>query len=201
MINRNIPPVPTDENLPRYVEEQVGNVRSDLWNTVNEDATFVGGKEFDSSADISGVWNFADGLNSDGTANFYDEVDFSSINVSGVVATLSGCTTEDSIANDLVNGSTYQANSDGHIYAYSLSGNAGDLLQGFLSDTTNADGLGGAAAGWIMQSVDRPGGNYNMSMNYKVAKDQYFEITKSDTATDFVMRWHNKGALNKPTIV
>ena len=105
---------------------------------------------------------------------------------------LSAYTDEDSDGNVLLKGPghSYKAATDGLVYVYILTGAAGTSLKGYVGLTDDPIG-----AGMLIQPINIPVLNYDVPIQFAVAKDEYFEITTSSTP---VILWKSFGTLSKP---
>jgi len=127
----------------------------------------------------------------DGTTNFYDEVDFSSVNTSGIVGTLSAYTREDSEINNMLTAHAYLALTDGFVSADVVLNAAGDNFRGYVGATDDP-----AGAGDRVGNVEAARTNHNKCRNFLVAKGEYFEIVTS-SGTPLIW-WKSFGALGNP---
>jgi hypothetical protein len=103
---------------------------------------------------------------------------------------LSAYTDEDSNTDVMLKDHAYKAATDGLVYVYILTGAAGTSLKGYVGLTNDP-----AGAGTLIQPINIPVLNYDVPINFAVAKDEYFEVTTSSTP---VILWKSIGTLLKP---
>lgn len=128
----------------------------------------------------------------DGTSNFYDEVDVSSLNASGVVSMLSAYTDEDSNTDTMLVAHAYKAATDGFVTVYATTNGEGRVVKSYVGLDNDPEGTGD-----IVQYSQTYGNGAEISQNFPVAKDEYFEVV-SVNATATVIRWKSMGVLSKP---
>ena len=80
-IGSTIPPTP-EEGLNIYIEAEVGRIKQDLYNVLNEDVTFIGDTEFQGDVDISGAFSTTD-ISISGSLYVDSSADFSGVGVIG----------------------------------------------------------------------------------------------------------------------
>ncbi|MHC4891351.1 MAG: hypothetical protein ACYTEO_18005, partial [Planctomycetota bacterium] len=104
--------------------------------------------------------------------------------------TMSLYTQEDSDTNNMLKAHAYLAVTDGFVVVVDATGAAGQGLKGYVHSTNDP-----AGAGTLVQSVDRPGLNDDISISFQVGSGEYFEITSGDTPS---ILWKSLGTLQKP---
>lgn len=105
--------------------------------------------------------------------------------------TFSAYTNLDSENNAMLKAHAYQAATAGWVTATGNLGTTGATLKGYVGLTTNPAGAGDLIA--AEKNAAAP--DEDRAICFPVAKDEYFEITCTDTPT---IRWKSIGTLSKP---
>lgn len=105
---------------------------------------------------------------------------------------LSAYTNEDSDGNAMLRSHAYKAATDGFVTVYGTTDGQGRDIRSYVGLTSDP-----AGAGDIVQYTETYGNGTEISQNFPVAKDEYFEIISAN-ATLTIIRWKSIGALSKP---
>ena len=141
----------------------------------------------------------------DGTSNFYDEVDFSVLNVGGTLAVTGAVTKanllgstalDDDDTNAMLTAHAYLCNQDGIVEVIITEGASASLSCYAYDDTDNNPAAGGAVRGVYLTAAYGQVGSIKC-FSFSMQSGRYFEVVVSNcTAT---IRWCPFGTLIKCT--